>query len=208
MPEMAKTLRSQGVPEDMVYLAFAESEFSNRGKGGPWQFSKGTAERYGLRINRWIDERRDPILSTRAAGAYLSDLHAAAGRDWRVAIVGWNRGDLAIDRFWVFRGQNFEKLMDLLPGQTRLLLSRFMAMAFIAHNQSRYGIRTARADGPRSYEEVVVHGGSSFKQIAGSFHTTTGKLHDLNPAILHDRVPPYASAYKIRIPLTHTAMAN
>ena len=205
--EMTQALRAQGVPEDMLYLSFAESDFSSRGKG-PWQFNKGTAQKYGLHVDRWVDERRDPVLSTKAAAEYLSDLHDEAGRDWRVAVVGWNGGDLAIDRYWLLRGQNFDKFMDLLPGHTRHLMGRFMAFAFMAHNSSMYGLENFDYNAKPQYHEVQVHGGTTLSEVAGSYHTTVAKLHDLNPAILRDRVPPYALSYKVRVPLVRTAFAE
>lgn len=205
--EMSQALRARGVPEDMLYLSFAESDFSKRGKG-PWQFNKGTAQKYGLRVDRWVDERRDPVLSTRAAAEYLSDLHDEAGYDWRVAVVGWNGGDLAIDRYWLLRGQNFEKFMDLLPGHTRHLMGRFMAFAFMAHNSSIYGLENFDRNAQPQYHEVPVRGGTTLSEVAGSYHTTVAKLHDLNPAILRDRVPPYAHGYRVRVPLVRTAFAE
>jgi len=205
--EMTQALRAQGVPEDMLYLSFAESDFSERGKG-PWQFNKGTAQRYGLRVDQWVDERRDPVLSTKAAAEYLSDLHEAAGSDWRVAVVGWNGGDLAIDRFWLLRGENFNRFMDLLPGRTRALMGRFMAFAFMAHNSTRYGIVHLDYDAPPEYHEVPVRGGTKLSQLAGSYHTTIAKLHDLNPALLRDRIPPDAHSYRVRVPHLRTAFAE
>ena len=205
--EMTQALRANGVPDDMLYLSFAESDFSERGRG-PWQFNKGTAQKYGLRIDRWVDERRDPVLSTKAAAEYLSDLHQAAGFDWRVAVVGWNGGDLAIDRFWLLRGENFNRFMDLLPGRTRALMGRFMAFAFMAHNSTRYGIVHLDYDALPGYHEVPVRGGTRLSQLAGSYHTTVARLHDLNPALLRDRIPPYAHSYKVRVPLLRTAFAE
>jgi membrane-bound lytic murein transglycosylase D len=207
LPEMARVMRSYGVPEDMVFLAFAESEFSRRGKG-PWQFNKGTAVKYGLHVNRWVDERRDPILSTRAAAEYLADLHDAAGYDWRVAVVGWNRGDLAIGRYWAMRGENFNRYMAGLPRDTRCLLGRFMAVAFIAHNATAYGVGNVDYEAPAAYRQVSVRGGSTLVSIARSHHTTVSHLKELNPAILRDRVPPYARNYSIRVPLIRTASAS
>ncbi|MGH7781481.1 MAG: transglycosylase SLT domain-containing protein [Candidatus Binataceae bacterium] len=207
LPEMARVMRSYGVPEDMVYLAFAESEFSGHGRG-PWQFNKVTAERYGLHVNRWVDERRDPILSTRAAAEYLADLHDAAGYDWRVAVVGWNRGDLAINRFWVMRGNNFNRFMAALPHDTRCLLGRFMAVAFIAHNAAAYGIGNVNYDAPPAYSHISVRGGATLASLARGYHTTVAHLKQLNPAILRDRVPPYARNYGIRIPLVNIASAR
>jgi peptidoglycan lytic transglycosylase D len=207
LPEMAREMRAAGVPEDLVFLAFAESGFSHHGKG-PWQFSVATARRFGLKVNHWVDERRDPIRSTRAAAEYLASLHDSAGEDWRVAVVGWNGGDLAIDRFWELRGHNFNRFMDLLPRATRVLLGRFMAVAFIAHNAAAYGIGNVNYDAPPAYKEVPVPGGQALTTVAHKFHTKVSRLRDLNPAILHDRVPPYARTYRIRVPLMRASFAS
>jgi membrane-bound lytic murein transglycosylase D len=204
--QMVQEMRAAGVPDDMVFLAFAESDFSRRGKG-PWQFSVATARRFGLSVNHWLDERRDPILSTRAAAEYLSSLHDSAGNDWRLAVIGWNGGDLAIDRFWELRGTNFNRFMDLLPRATRTLLGRFMAVAFIAHNSPAYGIGDVDYDAPPPYKEVPVHGGLQLTALARKYHTTVSNLHALNPAILRDRVPPYARTYRIRVPLMRSSYA-
>ncbi|MGO8672158.1 MAG: transglycosylase SLT domain-containing protein [Capsulimonadaceae bacterium] len=95
LPDMVRVLRSYGLPDDLVYLAFAESEFSKRGKG-PWQFNSGTAKHFGLHIDRYVDERRDPVMSTKAAAEYLATLHDEAGDDWPMTVVAWNNGDKAI----------------------------------------------------------------------------------------------------------------
>jgi membrane-bound lytic murein transglycosylase D len=204
LPQMMQVMRAAGVPTDLVYLAFAESDFSRRGKG-PWQFSVATARRFGLRINHWVDERRDPILSTRAAAEYLASLHDSAGNDWRLAVIGWNGGDLAIDRFWELRGTNFNRFMDLLPRPTRILLGRFMAVAFIAHNSAASGIGEVDYDAPPPYKVVPVRGGLRLAELAHKFRTSLSHLRTLNPAILHDRVPPYARTYRIRVPLTRSS---
>jgi membrane-bound lytic murein transglycosylase D len=207
LPEMTREMRAAGIPEDLVFLAFAESGFSHRGKG-PWQFSVATARRFGLKVNHWIDERRDPIRSTRAAAEYLASLHDSAGNDWRVALIGWNGGDLAIDRFWELRGSNFNRFMDLLPRATRVLLGRFMAVAFIAHNAAAYGIGNVDYDSPPPYKEVPVRGGQTLAAVAKQLHTNVSRLRDLNPAILHDRVPPCTHTYRIRVPLMRASFAS
>jgi len=207
LPEMVRVLRQYRVPDDLVYLAFAESAFSRRGRG-PWQLSGATAKHYGLRIDRYVDERRDPILSTRAAAEYLAELHDAAGFDWRVAIVGWNGGTAAIDRFWLLRGSNFNRFTNLLPVPTRTLLGRFMAVAFIAHNAIAYGIRRVDLDESPSYREVKVKGGARLAQIAQAFGSSVSKLRELNPALRRDLIPPYAHGYKIRVPLVQSAAAD
>jgi len=152
-------------------------------------------------VNSWVDERRDPILSTRAAAEYLADLHDAAGHDWPVAVVGWNGGDIAINRYWGLRGNtNFYRLMNELPGYTRQLLARFMAVAFIAHNANAYGIDRIDFDQKPSYQVVKAQRGTTLTALAAAYHTTVTRLRELNPALLRDRVPQYTTTYAIRIP--------
>src|SRR5258708_35265948 len=113
---MVKVMKERGVPDDLVYLACAESSFSNRGKGY-WQFNEDTAHRFGLRVDKWIDERRDPILSTRAAAEFLAQLHDQADNDWRVALAGWNMGEGYPGQYWLLaRGPTFTKFSARVPG--------------------------------------------------------------------------------------------
>lgn len=201
LPRMVQILERHGVPPDFVYLAFAESLFTKHGLG-PWQFDKGTARRFGLHINQWVDERRDPIISTKAAAAYLAQLHDQADNDWRVAVIGWNLGPGALNRYWILEGSaNYRKFVDRLPEQTRQLLQRFMAVAFIAHNAPAYGIDVNYSNSA-NYTAKRVRGGVSLSALARRYHTTVWKIRSLNPALLKDRLPPYARAYPVRLPLT------
>jgi hypothetical protein len=197
--EMVDELKAQGVPDDLVYLTFAESDFSKAGKG-PWQFTFNTAARFGLHVNKWLDERRDPILSTRAAAEYLAELHDQADNDWRVAVIGWNTGEANINRYWLLEGSNYTKFAGRLPRRTRQLLNRFMAVAFIAHNSATYGIDVDDTDGDIGWTTQRFRGGTLLSSIARKFETTVSKLHDLNPALRTDRVPPNLSSYIIRVP--------
>ncbi|MGH7935304.1 MAG: transglycosylase SLT domain-containing protein [Candidatus Binataceae bacterium] len=199
MAQMVSELESAGLPKDLIYLAFAESGFSPSGDG-PWQLTKETARRYGLIINHWIDERRDPIKSTRAAAEYLSTLHDESGDDWRMTLIAWNNGDAAIERFLSLEGASYAKLMTRLPRHTRALMNRFMAVAFIARNARQYGLEPVSYTEPPHYHEVSIEGGTALRSVARAEHTTVSVLRKLNPALLHDRVPPNLSRYDIRIP--------
>ena len=204
LPEMIKVMKQQGIPDDLVYLTFAESDFSKRGKG-PWQFTVGTAARFGLHVNKWIDERRDPILSTKAAAEYLAELHDQADNDWRVALVAWNTGAGNLERYWLLQGANYTKFADRLPRRTRQLLNRFMAVAFIAHNSLAYGIGDVSYSDQPAWTIHRFKGGTLLKSIAHDFETTVAKLRELNPALRIDRVPPNERAYSIRIPTEEDA---
>lgn len=207
LTDMVRVLRSYGLPDDLVYLAFAESEFSRRGKG-PWQFNSDTARRFGLHIDNYVDERRDPVMSTKAAAEYLATLHDAAGDDWPMTLVAWNNGDRAIDRYWSLRGPNMEKFGNRLPRRTRGLLGRFMAVAYIAHHADAYGITTIKLDDPPPYRMLSVRGGTPLSRVALDHGTTLQHLHELNPALLRDIVPPYERAYSVRVPIASNATTD
>jgi membrane-bound lytic murein transglycosylase D len=197
MPEMLGELENHGLPKDLIYLAFAESEFSKKG-AGPWQLSRATARRFGLHINRYVDERRDPVKSTRAAAQFLAGLHDEIG-DWRITLASWNRGEASIDRFWALRGADYSRLTKKLPRCTRSLLNRFMAVAFIARNADNYGFQPiVYAQAP--FQRVEVAGGTSLSAVARMWGTTVAMVRDLNPAILRDRVPPGVLTYEVWVP--------
>jgi membrane-bound lytic murein transglycosylase D len=201
LQDMVRVLRSYGLPDDLVYLAFAESEFSKQGQG-PWQFTSETAKRFGLRIDNYVDERRDPVLSTKAAAEYLATLHDEAGDDWPVTLIAWNTGDRAINRYWSLRGRNMERFGSRLPRRTRGLMGRFMAVAYIAHHADSYGITPIKLDDPPAYEMLPVTGGTPLSRVALNHGTTLEHLRELNPALLRDVVPPDQHSYSVRVPVT------
>jgi membrane-bound lytic murein transglycosylase D len=200
LQDMVRVLRSYGLPDDLVYLAFAESEFSKQGQG-PWQFTYETAKRFGLRIDDYVDERRDPIMSTKAAAEYLATLHDQAGDDWPMTLVAWNNGDRAISRYWSLRGHNMERFGSRLPRRTRGLMGRFMAVAYIAHHADSYGLTPIKLDDPPAYQMLPVSGGTPLSRVALNHGTTLEHLRELNPGLLRDVVPPDQHAYNVRIPL-------
>ena len=194
---MTEMLGHYGIPPDMVYLAFAESSFT-RGGSGPWQLTKATAQEFGLRIDKFVDERRDPIKSTRAAAEYLSTLHDEVGGDWRLAIVAWNTGETMMGRFVANHGEDFDRLLSTLPQRTRGLLNRFMAVAFIARNAKEYGLEDAVYTPPQTYALIHPPEGTPLSKVAKTTHTDVADVRQLNPALLCDRVPP--GGYDVLIP--------
>jgi membrane-bound lytic murein transglycosylase D len=198
LTQMTEVLGQYGVPADLVYLAFAESSFSKAG-AGPWQLTKATARRFGLMVNDFVDERRDPLKSTRAAAEYLAQLHDEVG-DWRLAIVAWNTGEGMLSKFVQERGDDFDLMASRLPVRTRSLLNRFMAVAFISRNAREYGIEDVVYAQPTPYVRIGVSGGTPLEQVAQITHTEVYEIKHLNPAILTDRVPP--GGYEVVIPLT------
>jgi membrane-bound lytic murein transglycosylase D len=201
MAEMVRELHNDGLPTDLIYLAFAESGFSPKGDG-PWQLEKATARRFGLVVNKWVDERRDPLKSTRAAAEYLATLHDQSGSDWRLTLVAWNNGDSSLDRYSRLRSASYERLMKKLPHRTRALMNRFMAVALIARHASDYGLEDVSFNEPPHYRVLNVKGGTVLKHVAAMTHVTVEALREANPAILRDRVPDSFDTYEIRVPDT------
>jgi membrane-bound lytic murein transglycosylase D len=204
LAEMVSLLQERGLPPELVYLSFAESEFSYDG-AGPWQLSRTTARRYGLLVNGWVDERRDPIKSTRAAADYLTELREQNGCDWRMTLVAWNNGENGVDRYMRLCDAPYDHLVRRLPRRTRALLNRFMALALIARNHSReFGLPGDEAGLPR-YRTVIASAGTSFQTIALREHTSVETIGLLNPALFRQCVPPDAAAYPVRLPLESNA---
>lgn len=206
MAEMAQVMRDEGLPNDLIYLSFAESAFSNDGDG-PWQLSEETARRFGLVINEWVDERRDPIKSTQAAAEYLAMLHDEAGADWRMTLVAWNNGDAHMNHYLQMRAASYQRLMARLPERTRALMNRFMAVDLIARNAEQYGIDAINFYETPHYKLMEVEGGVLLSRIAATVNTSLMALREANPALLKDRTPPDMPSYQIRIPDAELASA-
>jgi membrane-bound lytic murein transglycosylase D len=147
-----------------------------------------------------VDERRDPIKSTRAAAEYLAELHDQTGADWRMTLVAWNNGDGGVYRYIRLMTAPYERLMRRLPRRTRTLMNRFMAVALLARHAREYGLqRVSYADAP-PYRIIAADGGTSLRSIAESNGTSLSVLRRLNPALLTDRTPPGPQSYPVRVP--------
>ena len=139
VPMIKEILRDQGLPEDLIYLAMIESGFNPKAYSsmkacGPWQFIYETGGRYGLRVNHWVDERRDPEKSTVAAALYLKDLFNQFG-NWYLAAAGYNAGEKRIEKeVEIHETSDFWELtkFNTLPRETREYIPRLLAAAIIA----------------------------------------------------------------------------
>ena len=208
IPMMRAILRSHGLPEDLVYLALIESGFSCNAYSrahavGPWQFIRSTARRYGLRVDYWVDERRDPVKSTHAAARYLKDLYQEFG-SWYLAAAAYNAGEAKIRK--ALRRANADDFWDISHGrrrylkrETRQYVPKMIAAALIAKEPEKYGFTNLKYDPPLSYDEVTVEGGTSLAVAAKLAGTTTKVIAQLNPALRRWCTPPHRS-YRLRIP--------
>lgn len=207
IPMMAAILQEEGLPEDLVYLSLIESGFSpqafSRAKAvGPWQFIHSTGLRYGLKINGWVDERRDPVKSTRAAAAYLKDLQLQFG-EWFLAAAAYNAGERKLeqamhrsqtDDFWRLSQKSY------LKSETRNYVPKFIAAALIASMPDKYGFGDVIYESPMEYDEVVIERPLKLETIAQLAKTTVKTIKELNPALLRNITPPNETGFVLRLP--------
>jgi len=145
MPMVKKIFRQEGLPEELAFLAVVESGFnpfatSSANAAGIWQFIPSTGRRFGLRIDDYIDERRDPYKSTIAAAKYLKTLYNMFG-SWELAIAAYNCGEKCVaKRLESSSATSFSKIKDILPSQTKEYVPRFFAILLIANNPEKYGL--------------------------------------------------------------------
>ena len=204
LPRMARILAQEGVPAELAYLPIVESGFSvhavsHAGAVGPWQFVRGTGERYGLRIDGYVDERRDPEKATRAAARYLRDLYERFG-NWHLALAGYNSGEGNIERIQTWKGcENFWEMSDrgYLPNETSNFVPRFLAAVEVAMSPEEYGFDVPPA-APTRFESVEVTRPISLKAVAQLSGSNEETIRELNPALNRGVVPP--QGYRIRLP--------
>ncbi len=207
IPMMATILRQEGLPEDLVYLSLIESGFSlhalSRAKAlGPWQFIKSTGLRYGLKINSWLDERKDPVKATRAAAAYLKDLHLQFG-EWFLAAAAYNAGERKVEKaVQRYQTDNFWNLSQktYLKSETRNYVPKFIAAAMIASAPERYGFGEVVYESPMEYDEVIIDRPFRLDAVAKIAGTTIRAIKDLNPALLRNMTPPNEKEFVLRLP--------
>jgi membrane-bound lytic murein transglycosylase D len=206
-PMIRSVLRDQGLPEDLLYLAMIESGFNPKAYSsmkacGPWQFIYETGGRYGLKVNHWVDERRDPEKSTVAAALYLKDLFNQFG-NWYLAAAGYNAGEKRVERavekhettdFWEISRYN------TLPRETRDYIPRLVAVAIIAKDPERFGFSNMTYDEPVKTIVEKVPGGVSLATLARLAMCDLPTMHRLNPEILTGATPPGINEYLIKLP--------
>jgi membrane-bound lytic murein transglycosylase D len=207
-PIIEKIFREESVPLDLMYLAQVESLFrphavSKAKAKGIWQFEKGTAIRYGLKVTRDIDERSDPEKSTRAAARYLSDLFAMF-KDWNLALAAYNWGEGKVQRLISSTGMtDFWKLVDLrrrLPAETKKHIPLIQASVILGRNPEKYGFPTD-LDPPLQYTEVSVSKPIDLRAAAKVLSTSIEELKKLNPSLRGLTTPANYPNFQLKIPL-------
>jgi membrane-bound lytic murein transglycosylase D len=207
-PTIRRTLRAEGLPEDLIYVAMIESGFdprarSDAGAVGLWQFVSRTGEEYGLAQTHWIDMRMDPEASTEAGARYLASLHRRFGT-WELAFAGYNMGYGALLRsIRKYDTNDYWELSHLeaaLPFETSLYVAKVMACAVIGRNPERFGLGEVVREETIAFDTVDVPAGTALGTIARAAGTTLEEIHRLNPAFRRERVPPGGERVSVRIP--------
>lgn len=203
-PMIARILDEEGIPQEFIFLAQAESGFLPRAMsymsaGGMWQFIRSRGAEYGLKQDTWVDERFDPEMATRAAARHLRDLYHEFG-DWYLAIAAYNCGpgnvQKAVEKtgyadVWELRGRG------TLPLETSNYVPIILAMTIMSKNPDNYGIADVIPEEPLVYDTVEMPTMTSLHLIADILARPVAELKDLNPALLKDVAP---AGYKMHIP--------
>ena len=203
IPVMLPVLREEGMPDELVYLAMIESGFKTNAYSyahavGPWQFISGTGRRYDLSISWWYDERRDPILSTKAASAYLGDLYGMFG-DWYLAMASYNCGENKVKRMIRTYGEDYWA-MRKLPRQTRNYIPSYLAAVKIAKDPESYGFISPTFIEPALTESIIIRECVSMEALAGCSGIDENTLKALNPAIVRWCTPPDRDSVRVVLP--------
>ncbi len=199
------------LPSDLVHLSLVESGFNpyaySRAKAtGPWQFMKGTGKIYGLRIDHYVDERRDPIKSTIAAARYLRDLYDLFGT-WPLAMAAYNAGEGKVGRALnKAQAESFSEISrtKLIRRETKQYVPRIMAATIIARNPDQYGFDQVPV-APHVFEEVIVTRPLHFRAISNVTGIPYSELRLLNPELRRDATPPDDRAYHLKVPVGTSA---
>jgi|GEM_PF-1516890 len=207
LPHITAVFKQENIPAELAYLALLESNFnvnaySKNHAAGMWQFLRGTAQRCGLRVDSWVDERLDFKKSTRAAAFYLKQLHAAFG-SWHLAVAAYNAGELPIrnaicsnksTEFWdITKRSN-------LTCETINFVPQLIAVAIIAENPAAYGFTDLRYQQPVRYDTVIIAEATDLKRTAAFSGCAVSDIRQLNPSIRKNTTPPNYPDFALHIP--------
>jgi membrane-bound lytic murein transglycosylase D len=212
-PMIRAKFRAAGIPEDMYYLALIESGFDNNAYSraaavGMWQFMTSTARGMGMRVDWWVDERRDPVKSTWAAVRFIKGMRDQFGSLY-LAAAAYNGGPGRVARGLARYADDLENTKgddaffvlaekDYLHNETREYVPQLIAAALIAKEPKRYGM-TLHPREPFAYDSVKVPASTPLLVIAKAAGSTVPEIRDLNPHLLRGMTPPRTS-YMVRIP--------
>ena len=199
-----RVLAEEGVPQELIYLAQAESGFLPRAVStahamGMWQFIAGTGQLYNLTRTSAVDDRFDPEKATRAAARMLKDMYQRYG-DWYLAMAAYNCGPGNVDRAVERTGYaDYWQLLKLhaLPKETSHYVPIILAMTIMAKNPKDYGLDTIDEDDPLDYDTIHLDASTNVSLIADAAQQPVSFIHDLNPSLLNNLAP---ANYDVHVP--------
>jgi membrane-bound lytic murein transglycosylase D len=208
IPMMKEILKREGMPEDLVYVAMIESGFQMHAKSwanavGPWQFISDTGRRYSLRIDQWIDERKDPVKATTAAALYMKELYGLFKGDWYLAAAGYNAGENKILRaISMYNTNDFWEISQgsYLKRETKEYVPKLLAAAIIAKDPARFGFSDVAYLPPIEFDTVTIPTRTNLDLAAKLSGTTYETIKELNPDLRHWCTPPNYPDYQLKIP--------
>jgi len=208
LPMMKEILKREGMPEDLVYVAMIESGFQMHAQSwanavGPWQFISDTGRRYALRIDQWVDERKDPVKATTAAALYLKELYGMFNGDWYLAAAGYNAGENKILRaISMYNTSDFWEISrgSYLKRETKEYVPKLLAAAIIAKDPARYGFSDIAYLPAIEFETVKIPSRTDLELVAKLSGTTYETIRELNPDLRHWCTPPNYPDYDLKLP--------
>jgi len=205
-PYIVSELKKSGLPEELSWLPLIESGFKVNAMSparalGLWQFIASTGHKFGLKRDKYVDERLDPQKSTRAAIEYLKELHEIFG-DWPTVLAAYNCGEGRVLR--TIRDQNVNYLDDFwdlyqrLPNETARYVPKFLATIHILNNMEKYGMSDIIVDQPTDFETLTITKQAYLKDVAETINLQEKCLVDLNPELRSRLLPPFE--YTLKVP--------
>ncbi|MCI5222277.1 MAG: LysM peptidoglycan-binding domain-containing protein [Candidatus Electrothrix sp. AR4] len=208
LPVIHKELEAADLPRSLGYLAMIESGFnpsaySHAHAVGLWQFIRSTGKNHGLRIDSWVDERRNPEKATKAAISYLRALFKRFG-DWQLAVAAYNAGEGKIERgLKKYKVKSFWELADhnYLSIETKRYVPKLIAAILVASNPEKYGFTNLNYKKPVQYDLLNIPSRSLLGTIAAGGSISVKEIRQLNNELLKNQVPPTKGGYTIKVPV-------
>ena len=203
-------LRARGMPEELVFIPMIESQYSPLAVSrvfavGLWQFMSPTAMQYGLRMDEYVDERRDPVRATDAALDYLGYLHDRFGGSWYLAAAAFNAGPGRLERVLNRHAQGrawddalFWEIIDHLPRETREYIPKMIAVSRLAREVEI--VDASATVTPYRYEQIFVPGSTTLRSVAASLDANVQLIVALNPHLVQGITPP-GEMFPVRVPV-------
>ncbi|MCP4400226.1 MAG: LysM peptidoglycan-binding domain-containing protein [bacterium] len=206
LPMMMEIFQEYKVPTELTMLPLIESNYrvdavSSAGAVGLWQFMRATAKRYGLRVDTWVDERRDPEKSTRAAAQYLKDLYGMLG-DWDLALAGYYMGEYKVHKaIGRYRTRDISALAETraFGRGAKHYVSRLKAALILVKSPEQHEMPSIELN-PMTYDSIQVKRGSGVKGLAQKLGISYTTLRSLNPELKQSKIPTGKGMYTLKVP--------